>query len=84
MIGKRVLVFTKTILNIFLNFIPHETIIFLMFLKRKEIIFNETILNIFINFIPHETTNCDDRSPLCINESGKQLITEKKTLYKKF
>ena len=46
--------------------------------------FNKTILNIVSNFIPHETLICDDRDPPWINTRIKNLINDKKILYKKY
>ena len=41
-------------------------------------------MNIVSNFIPHETLICDDRDPPWINTRIKNLINDKKILYKKY
>ena len=46
--------------------------------------FSKTVLNIVSNFIPHETVICDVRSPPWINTWIKNLINDKKILYKKY
>ena len=46
--------------------------------------FDKTILNIVSNFIPHETIICDDRDPPWINTRIRNLINDKKMLYKNY
>ena len=53
-------------------------------INERVSFFNKTILNIVSNFIPHETLICDDRDPPWINTQIKNLINDKKILYKKY
>ena len=46
-------------------------------------LFNKTVKNIISNFIPRETVKFDDRDPPWINKNAKQLILEKKGIYKR-
>ena len=52
-------------------------------INERVYFFNKTILNIVSNFVPHETI-CDDRDPHWINNQIKNLINDKKILYKKY
>ena len=47
-------------------------------------LFNKTVKNIISNWISHETVTFDDRDPPWIYKNGKQLILEKKEMYKRY
>ena len=45
-------------------------------------IFNETIINMLCNFIPHETVLFGDRDPPWMSKEIKQMIHEKKNIFR--
>ena len=53
-------------------------------INERVSFFNKSILNIVSNFIPHETVTCDERDRPWINTRIKNLINDKKILYKKY
>ena len=50
--------------------------------NEKVFILNKTVLDILSNFIPQETVTVDDNDPLWFTKKIKNLIQEKKNLYK--
>ena len=51
-------------------------------INERVSFFNKTTLNIVSNFVPHDTIIYDDRDPPWINTQIKNVINNKKILYK--
>ena len=52
--------------------------------NEKVFILNKTILNILSNFIPHDALTNDDKDPSWFTKKIKNIIQEKKNVYKSY